>query len=189
LGKTFNRHLIAVLPNLSLGPSVLAVHIRSGDIFRRSLRHYSTVGQPPCNFYVDVVRLRNYSSGEVFTQDAENPCVAPVLATPNTTWNRRPLADELALMLSARKFVMAKSSFSKSIVYLSLVDKVSYACDYARPDLWAHYESVPTAEYYNLVFVGWRSFLNARALAAMRTASCAYWAWYDGVESHPLLEL
>jgi hypothetical protein len=81
-------------------------------------------------------------------------------------------------MLSARKFALANSSSSRSVVDVSVVDKVAYRCDYARRDLGPHYECVPTEEYCNIVLANW---INARALDAIRPASCAYWASYDSV--------
>ena len=53
--------------------NALVVHIRSGDIFDNNTEHHK-YGQPPCNYYLDAISMRNWSKVIVIAEDRKNPC-------------------------------------------------------------------------------------------------------------------
>jgi hypothetical protein len=185
MGKLLSRHLVASLPNITLDRSVLAVHLRAGDVFREWFG-MSLYGQPACNFYLDVIKNDNHASVRVFTDDSNNPCLAPILKINGTAWVPQGLAEDVALMLSAERMALARSSFSRSMLYLSPVDKIAYTFGYAWADLGPHYECVPTADYLTFVLNKWSNFHNQRGLELVKNAECDYWGWFNGQTTEKL---
>jgi hypothetical protein len=179
IGKLLARHLVASLPNVTLDRSVLAVHLRAGDVFRNWFG-MSLYGQPPCSFYLDVIKNDNHSSVRVFADDSNNPCLGPILKTNNATWVRQSLQEDIALMLSAQRMALARSSFSRSMFYLSPVDKIAYTFGYAWADLGPHYDCIPTEEYQTFVLNYWSNFHNQKGLELVKNAKCDHWAWFNG---------
>jgi hypothetical protein len=189
IGLLLSPHVIAALPNVSLDPTVLAVHVRGGDIFNGWTNEARLYGQPPCRFYMDAIRIDNHSSVEVFAEDDANPCMEVIFSLANVKWRHQSLREDLALMLSAKRFVLARSSFSRSIVYLSPVDKIFYACSYPWPDLGPHFECTPPEEYAQMIFARWSQYFKSKKIMAMRTEKCLYWGWFNGSAMTSRLEI
>jgi hypothetical protein len=176
VSETYRHHLLEFLPNVSLNASVLAIHVRGGDIFTDFFAPWA-YGQPPCQFYFDAIRMDDHTSIHLFSQDKLNPCVDGILQEANVVWTPQSLDIEIALMLSAKRFVLSRSSFARALVYLSPVTKVFYTCGYPWQDMGPHFECSPTLPYQRLVLDRWWN--TRKQIDSIRTASCGLWAVFE----------
>jgi hypothetical protein len=153
----------------------LVVHIRSGDIFRRKDPHHG-YGQPPVAFYERIFSLfPSFPSGRrrvVFVSSNEslaltNPIITyykALIGTPQRQWTLQSaikgfssavfqqsndLKDDFQLLMCARYFVAARSTFSGMIIDLSPRLKEFYHdtnCDH-----WNYRSPYADSNYYGYV--------------------------------------
>lgn len=99
-----------------LNESALVVHLRSGDIFSRWV--HRLYAQPPCGYYQNIARSRNWDTILVFSEDYQNPCVR--LVAENATFHvGGVLLDDLRLLLGARNLVIGRGTFGLMLALLT----------------------------------------------------------------------
>lgn len=112
----FKRAYRKQLDIAQLEDSLLAVHMRSGDIFSRWIhRRYA---QPPCSYYRDVARFHPWKKILVFSEDFKNPCIRKV-ADNVSLHVGGCLLDELRLLLGARNLAIGRGTFGLMVALLS----------------------------------------------------------------------
>jgi hypothetical protein len=115
----------------------LVLHFRAGDVFRQSkppnpdygqppLSFYlANYGQPPLSFYLAVVEREKPGRVWLVFEDRGNPCVDAVESALRergieVMLQSASLADDLRLLLSARRLVASRGSFVHMIAHLSV---------------------------------------------------------------------
>jgi hypothetical protein len=78
--SAFRDETILHLPPVAVLPTILYVHMRAGDIFKRCGSLHEHYGQPPCNYYLDVIEMdkRKHTSNEIIAENDWNPSMRMV---------------------------------------------------------------------------------------------------------------
>ncbi|CAM9683830.1 unnamed protein product [Ascophyllum nodosum] len=120
-----NNVVLAKGPRGDTNGGTLAVHIRSGDIFRRKKRGSSAMikaGQPPLQFYLKAIKSRQWFEVSIITYASSNGLLNPTYTAleamnqqgqlgPNVNFlKNRDLLDDLRTMSCADGVVMSRSS-------------------------------------------------------------------------------
>ena len=75
--KIIRNEVLNNVPKLNIKENDLYIHIRSGDIFKKTLnRIYS---QPPLCFYKKIINENNYNRTFILSNGRQNPCVNKLL--------------------------------------------------------------------------------------------------------------
>ena len=129
-GSTADR-IASLGPALSLdvaGPALPAssvvIHIRSGDVFRRDGKVHPGYGQPPLGYYTSIIEREGYEDIRLVFEDRENPVIDALESFLQRRGIRYSLpgsclADDIALLLSARNVIAGFGTFVPAILALS----------------------------------------------------------------------
>ncbi|KAK8888249.1 hypothetical protein M9Y10_039314 [Tritrichomonas musculus] len=109
------------LKNVSLNDDVLVINIRSGEIFtdRKLPLHQSKFGQPPSNYYKEVIRMHSWSDVIVTSKTNDNPYVNNVLNMINKKFEKNSLIHDLSYLLNAKYLVVSRGKIGFALVLLS----------------------------------------------------------------------
>jgi hypothetical protein len=116
-------HPDVLAPDPRLGPDDVVAHLRSGDIFRPATPHV-TYGQPPVSHYLGAIDASGARRAWIVYEDRANPAIA-VLAQRlrdrgiEVIEQSATLAEDLRLMLSARRLVIGRSTLGDAVAALS----------------------------------------------------------------------
>jgi hypothetical protein len=99
----------------------LYINIRSGkDIFVKHKNPPGTYFQPPLCFYKTIIEIYNFRKIYLVSNGKENPVVNELLKSYNNIkYFHGTVKEDVAIILSAKNFVLAGSSFSVELVKLS----------------------------------------------------------------------
>lgn len=95
----------------------LVVHIRSGDVFNTNCEHHK-YGQPPCNYYLDAISMRNWSKVIIVAEDRKNPCV-DIVVNKTGNFKLRSFDEDISIMLNAKNLVTSSGTLGYAIILLS----------------------------------------------------------------------
>lgn len=163
---------------VKLPADLLAIHIRTGDIFKKKNPN-PDYGQPPCSYYKEAISWSNWSEVWMFAEDNGNPCV-DVLKRLNVKHVRstgdNSLRSDMGILMSARNLVISRGTFGVSLAMASLALENLWTCSY--PSVFAvrrHHDCTPSRNYMRKVMgLGkWHNKPNQHSL--MLTERCAQW--------------
>ena len=154
------------LPNVTIEPNDLIIHIRSGDIFRSFHSYYA---QPPLCFYKSI--LNNFTFKNIFliAVSKENPTIDCLLKEfPSIIYKKNPIQIDMAYLTNAYNLVGSVSSFSMTTMKFNdnLINYWDYDI-YRRSEKICHlnveyyefprkfkiYQMKPSENYKNEMFV------------------------------------
>jgi hypothetical protein len=101
----------------------LVLHFRAGDVFTGSHLH-PEYGQPPLSFYLAAVEREKPARAWLVFEDRGNPCIDAVEAALRergieVMLQCATLAEDLRVLLSARRLVASRGTFTRMIASLS----------------------------------------------------------------------
>lgn len=177
LRQDFATMFINSLPHVVIPNNSLVVHFRSGDIFNDGWvsRFY---GQPPCNYYLDAIRSRNWSKVILVSEDRKNPCVNVVEKVAGE-YKQRSFEEDLAIMLNAENFVISKGTLCKAIITISRKIKNVFAFHDARINKVNTFVCIATNTYAEVVLKKW--FNNQIQREMILNSSCVRWEFFPKV--------
>lgn len=183
LSKKFRTFFMSRFPNIFLSNRTLVVHVRSGDIFvgDGANRHY---GQPPCNYYLNIIRMKKWDKVIMISEDEGNPCVR-IISKVIGDFKKRSFFLDLAILLNAKNLVLSEGTIGISIVALSNKTENVYTFtkfhDRAHPVLYYVnvYNCVPTLFYYIFVMKLWKN-MNIQKLY-MKMATINRWKYHHAI--------
>jgi hypothetical protein len=165
--------------------SMLYLYIRSGDIWLPGAQRI-LARQPPCSYYFDAVRFHGGPANAVIiAQNNLNPCV-PLLVQAGVTFVRRPLCNDISLLLHSRVVATAISSFIGSLMALSKGPKTVYSFNLIWEKYLPHFVCWETEEYAKAMNP-W-TVSEAQKLEMKRMIGC-HWDWAVPNKSEPSVYL
>lgn len=167
----FHKFLYKIrIPNDSL-----VIHIRAGDVFKRHFNINFKYGQPPCNYYLDVFRMRNWSQIFLIAEDSSNPCVKILSRVISKPFKPHNLTTDLSILINAPNLVLSRGSFGYAIVLLSKKLQNLYTFNQSSTKIPDHFNCVPTDDYYNSVIKYWeKSRIQKKKLI---NSNCMRWEY------------
>ena len=101
----------------------LVLHFRAGDVFQSKSPH-PDYGQPPLSYYLKVVEREKPVRVWLVFEDRGNPCVDAVEFALRdggieVILQSATLADDLRVLLSARRLVASRGTFASMVAHLS----------------------------------------------------------------------
>jgi hypothetical protein len=173
--KTFKKSLFDIFPNASFPSDGLVIQLRGGDIWvdreRRRLKP-TTYGQPPLDYYLQLIKMRNWSRIEVISEDRRNPCLG-ALIDAGAHFQMRSLPEDLALMMHARNLVISRSTLGIAAAFLSPYLENLWTFNLSSPRLGEHWDCQPTDHYYQEICAHWRN--RPVDVQMMMNSTCKGW--------------
>lgn len=110
-------------PDPRLGPDDIVAHLRAGDIFA-SATPAATYGQPPVAHYLAAIAASGARRAWLVYEDRGNPSVAALAGRLRARGievleQSATLAEDLRLLLSARRLVIGRSTLGDAVAALS----------------------------------------------------------------------
>lgn len=111
-----------LLDNGLTQPETLTIHLRSGDVF--GSRPHPGYGQPPLAFYTAVIEAHQWKEILIVSEDASNPCVAPLLdLAASKNLNCSVIGDSFAeatkAITKSTYLVASRGTFVPALLFLS----------------------------------------------------------------------
>lgn len=106
---------------------ILHIHIRSGDIFRRTV--HPLYVQPPMSFYKTVIDSQPWESVVIVSQDLKNPCTQEIQRLyPHLVRLEigQPLSTDVFTFLNASNVMYGFGTFIPALLFLSTHVKHSF---------------------------------------------------------------
>jgi hypothetical protein len=126
LADSVRPNILQILPAANPDPNTLYMYARGGPrVWEYGGDIHPSYGQPPCDYYLQV--MRNFSKSVVIG-DKMNPCVNITIAA-GAAWEPFDDTGNLALMIQAKRIVLARSSRSHAILALSPIWKQFWMFD------------------------------------------------------------
>ena len=157
------------LPKVTIPPNTLVIHIRSGDIFK-DVRPHKNYGQPPCNFYLDVIKMKKWSNVILIAQDNFNPCVN--MTKKFSIFRNQSWELDLSYLLNAENLVVSEGTIWILINFLSKKLKNLFMFEHPQPQIRDHMNCVAENEYRTVIKT-WKH--SNEQIEAMKTSKCAKW--------------
>ena len=165
------------LPNVTVEPNDLYIHIRGGDIFKYvPLKTYS---QPPLCFYEKVINSKKNKNIYIISVDKRNPVLSPLINKyPNIIFQSNQFEYDISLLAHSYNVVLSISSFSISAIKFNDNLKNVYEFDiYHLCEMFIHlhhyvykydkkyfiYSMKPSEKYKSKMF-SWRKSSKQRIL-------------------------
>lgn len=116
--RVIRDEVFSNIPKYSARLNDLYIHIRSGDIFRRS--HNKYYAQPPLCFYKKIINENKYNNIYILSNGHENPVVDKLLKLyPKIQFLHGSVEYAISVIVNAFNFVMAFSTFSSTLIWLN----------------------------------------------------------------------
>jgi len=158
---------------VGLPDDTLVMHMRSGDVFQpRPLPWY---GQPPCQYYADVMKKRAWGRVVVVAQDTVgNPCIRTAIRM-GAVHNVSSWEDDLRLLLGARHLALGRGTLGLAVAALSdnLKTMYTFGISGSIQNGLTHENCVPQDGYVKNVIKGWEA--SRVQLGQIQSSNCAYW--------------
>lgn len=170
----FKEFLNSRYSNLDLNENDLYIHIRSGDVFIKHPNRY--LGQPPLNYYLDIINSRKWNKIHVIAENDNNPCVKE-LSKRGYVFSKGSLHHDMSLLVNAVNLVVGPGSFGQAIALLSKKLKTYYVFGYYMNFSHSSWKSVHLChpdELYSKKLLGkWQNTEEQRHL--MIISNCSRW--------------
>ena len=160
--------------------ATLSIHIRTGDIF--SMPH-DMYGQPPCVYYKEIIKMRQWKDVIVTAEDLQNPCVHEI-ANNVIMHIGRPLLSDMRYLLGAQNLVIGRGTFGLGLSIMSIGINNLFAFDNPHPDWDIYAQShfvinktvcLPTQEYRRIVLTNWTKSEKQLQMMVTYNKSCQEW--------------
>jgi hypothetical protein len=127
IAATIKDQLVAGLPKVDVNSSALYICARGGEVMVKGTPFYF-YGQPPCQYYLDAMRMDGAPMTVVMSNHNEpNPCVEPLVAQGAVYGSLQGPREDLARFVHSRRMVVSRTSFTMAIMLLSKPKDVLYA--------------------------------------------------------------
>lgn len=168
----FQSMYLKKFPKVNIPENSLVVHIRGSNIFRRRRPHWK-YGQPPCSYYLDIIRMKEWNKVILIAEDRKNPCVN-VIEKFTEGFVSRSFFEDMSFILHAKNLVISRSTLTNAMVTLSPNLENLYSFNHSRFfDVNVH-NCVPTDHYFNNVIKVWKNN-RLQIDLMMKSKSCAVW--------------
>ena len=178
--NSFNIHFkdmfYKALPQVEIPNNSLVIHIRSGDIFFNKDPSY---GQPPCNFYLDIIKMKNWSKVFLIAEDNVNPCVD--IVKQYAIYKQQSWENDLAYLLNAENFVASQGTIWIAVTLLSKKLKNLYTFNRPESQIPDHMNCVPSNSVKRFM-EEWK--FSEKQVEALKHLKCLRW---EHVTHRPLL--
>ena len=118
--KLIKFEILRNLPNITVDPNDLFIHIRGGDIFKSWIgKNYA---QPPLCYYEKVLNNKNHSFNHVYIISMDHSNVVLDALTEkykNIIYKKNSLKYDISLLCKASNLVVSSSSFAFSAIKLN----------------------------------------------------------------------
>lgn len=171
IDHSFRLFFRKILLNISIPNDALVIHLRSGDIFKRS--KYPSYGQPPCHYYSDVIKMKNWSKVIIVSSSTNNPCVNILCKETDQKYKHNNLINDISILLNAPNIVFSRGSFGFAILALSCKLKNIFMFNISSSRIPNHMNCVPTNEYFNSVIKIWKNTRSQKK--KMINSYCKKW--------------
>ena len=112
---------------LNLNENDLYIHIRSGDVF---IEHPNPcLGQPPLNYYLDVIKSKKWNKIHVIAENDKNPVIKE-LAIRGYQYSSGRVYEDMSVLMNAVNLVVGPGSFGQAVALISKKLKNYYAFKY-----------------------------------------------------------
>lgn len=159
------------LHNMSIPDDTLVIHLRSGDVFYQKVP--SLLGQPPCNYYRDVIHSKNWSKVIILSETNGNPCVNILCQEIGKKFEPHDLKTDLSILLNAPNLVLSKGTFGFAIIALSVKLKNIYMFNVSSSRIPNHFNCIPTDNYYLSILKDWKNTISQKKM--MISSHCEKW--------------
>jgi len=117
------------LPKLDVNPDELFIHIRSGDIFKKSKETSEFYSQPPLCFYETILRSKRFGRIFIISENKLNPIIDKlILKYPDIIYNENKIDIDIAYLVYAYNIVGSISTFINMLIRLN--DNLKYFWEY-----------------------------------------------------------
>ena len=150
INDTLREIFYNILPKVDIPNNSLVIHIRSGDVFNISHSSYS---QPPCKFYIEAIKMKNWSNVYLIAENDYNPCVN-IVKPYTTSYKKQSWEIDLAHLLYAENLVVSHGTIWIAVSFLSKNLKTLYMCDHPERQIKDHMNCIPSNSFRKYM-VGW----------------------------------
>ncbi|KAK8845680.1 hypothetical protein M9Y10_020598 [Tritrichomonas musculus] len=171
IDQKFKKWYLKRFSKISIPNDTLTIYIRSGSIFDRGYVH-RFYGQPPCNYYKDVIKMRNWSDIRIIASDDKNPCVN-IIREMGAKFEQHSFDDDFSYLINSKNLVISRGSFSYAVILFSYGIKKLYTFNSPSSRLVDHMNCVPSEKFIQLVLTDWKNSDLQREL--IRNSSCMKW--------------
>ena len=165
----FASETIKGVPQVKVNDDDLYIHIRSGDIFRRSPSPY--YGQPPLCFYESIIEKWGFKNVYLLIEDKKNPVINNLVKKYNAKLVRTSLTKTIAYILNSRNLVLSFGTFLPSILKLKEEDSEKRIFRYGNSiapltAIWSRFYFTEVSQFYreNMLSVNWKNTREQRKL-------------------------
>jgi hypothetical protein len=123
-------------------------------------------------YYLDLLRMRNWSRVELISEDTRNPCLLP-LVKQGAIYHQRTLMHDLALMMRARNLAIGRGTLGIAVALMSPYLKNLFTFNQSSPRIGVHRNCEPTDRFFIKVLRRWRNREQDRAM--IQTEGCKRW--------------
>lgn len=126
------------LPNVRLDPNDLYIHIRSGDIFDKSIQ--PSYAQPPLCFYQKIMENFKFRKIYIISLNDNNPVINKLLDKyPNINFRQNNLEIDVSILIHSYNLVGSVSSFfTSAIKFNDNLRNVWEYDNYRTSEKWRH---------------------------------------------------
>ena len=156
----------------------LVIHIRSGDIFYRRYKN-SHYGQPPCQYYREVISMRNWSDITILSEDNRNPCVDILSTEIGIPFKKNEFHHDFSILLNAPNIVFSYGSFSYAVILFSKKLKSIFTFNQPSSRIPDHLNCVPSELYENKVLKKWSANKSQLRLMVDPKILCKKWEFIE----------
>lgn len=140
----FLSHFKQIIPN-----NTLVLHIRSGDIFSGKNVHHG-YGQPPCQYYKDIMKFAKWSKIILIAEDYGNPCVR-IIQKEGAKFQINSLHQDLSVLLNAPNIGFSKGTFGMPILRFSKTIQTAFFFDQSDNFIRNICSQFPTSICFNCI--------------------------------------
>ena len=171
----FREEFLSRIPNMSLHKDDLYLHIRSGDIFK-SKRPHKNYGQPPLNYFVDIIKYKKWRKVYLISEDTNNP-VAPYLIKRGASFTRNSFFKDITIILNSHNLAIGKSTLGLSLSYLNRNGlKTLFTFNLPTYRILPHYNCDPDEAFAIGIINRWKNFKFQQKI--LLTSKCQSWKFY-----------
>ena len=161
------------IPIYKADPNDLYINIRSGDIFINAINHHYS--QPPLCFYQKIIKARSFRKLFLLANGHENPVVDELLKLYNKIkYIHGSVEYDIAVIVNAYNFVMSKSTFPLTLIYLNYNLKNLYIFgNYNFKPLKTNcsiHRMIPSPKYMKIMWNKWKN--NTEQLSLLLKEDC-----------------
>ena len=170
----FKDEFLKNFPNTTLGENELYIHLRGADIYIS--RSHPNYGQPPLNYYFDVMKFGNWTSIYVLSEDKVSPMVSSLLER-RCIFKDTNITDCISIMVNCYNLVIGKTTFAIALSFLSRNLRQLFTFNFPTNKLRPHYNCDPDTSYIQVILNKW--YHTPEQLALMFHSKCSSWKFYE----------